>query len=297
MNQQHEPTISLKTLFWVAVGVAIYAFGFVNFNMANRLAEGGVAGITLIIHSLFGIDPAYSSFVINLPLLVLGARVFGRKSLTLTIYGTVMLSVFMRLWQWFPVAIDLNNDLLIAALLAGIFAGTGSGLVFRYGATTGGTDIIGRVIEAKTGRQLGQTLLIIDAFVLLASLSYISIPNMMYTLIVSFVYSQVLTMVQNGGYTVRGMIIVTKASETVAQTILSEINRGVTYLRGEGAYSGTEHNVLYVVLNPSEVIDVKRLVAEIDPDAFISILNIDEVVSSDFKILRKNYDKELPAPQ
>lgn len=291
MAHHHDIKITAKSLFLIALGVAIYTFGFVNFNMANNLAEGGLAGITLIINALTGLTPDYTTLLLNIPLFILGAKVFGRKALLLTIYGTVLMSVFIGIWMRIPITLDLGGDFLIAALLAGIFAGLGGGLVFRYGATTGGTDIVGRIVEVKTGRQLGQSLLIIDAIVLLASLTYIDIRHMMYTLIASFVYSQVLTMVQNGGYTVRGMIIVTKASEQVSKTILSEINRGVTYLKGEGAYSGQQHNVLYVVLNPSEVMDVKRIVADIDKDAFVSIINVDEVVSSDFKIRRKNYDK------
>lgn len=114
---------------------------------------------------------------------------------------------------------------------------------------------------------------------------------MLYTLIASFVFSQVLTIVQNGGYTIRGMLIITRRSEEAAQAILKEINRGVTFLKGQGAYSGTDHNVLYVVLNPQEVREVKAILAHIDPDAFISIIDVDEVISSDFKIRRKNYDK------
>ncbi|MGT2926761.1 YitT family protein [Streptococcus cuniculipharyngis] len=289
----YESQLKVKNLVFITIGVAIYAFGFVKFNMANHLAEGGVAGITLILDALFKINPAYSTFFINLPLFILGARTFGKRSLLLTIYGTVMLSVFIGLWQEVPLTIDLQGDTLIIALLAGIFAGVGAGLVFRYGATTGGTDIIGQVVEAKTGRQIGQTLLVIDILVLLASLTYIDIRQMMYTLIASFVFTQILTVVQNGGYMIRGMIIISKESEKIAQTILQDINRGVTYLNGQGAYSGQDHKVLYIVLNPSEVLDVKRIVASIDTDAFVSVINVDEVISSDFNIRRKNYGKDM----
>ncbi|TWT09844.1 MULTISPECIES: YitT family protein [unclassified Streptococcus] len=289
----YESQLKIKNFIFITLGVAIYAFGFVKFNMANHLAEGGVAGITLILDALFKINPAYSTFLINLPLFILGARAFGKRSLILTIYGTVMLSVFIWIWQKIPVTIDLQGDILIVALLAGIFAGVGAGIVFRFGATTGGTDIIGRVIEAKTGRQIGQTLLLIDILVLLGSLTYIDIRQMMYTLIASFVFTQILTVVQNGGYMIRGMIIISSQSEKIAKTILQEINRGVTYLNGQGAFSGQSQKVLYVVLNPSEVLDVKHIVADIDPDAFVSVLNVDEVVSSDFNIRRKNYGKDL----
>lgn len=281
----------VRSLLLIALGVAIYTFGFVKFNMANALAEGGVAGVTLIIHALYKIDPAYTSLILNIPLFIMGARVLGRKSLALTIYGTVLLSFFIWFWQQVPVKIVLQNDMMLVAVVAGLFAGAGSGLVFRYGATTGGTDIIGRVIEEKFGFKLGQTLLFVDALVLTASLVYIDLQHMLYTLVASFVYSQVLTIVQNGGYTVRGMIIITQKSQEAADAILNGINRGVTYLNGQGAYSGNEKNILYVVLNPGEVRDVKGIMANLDPDAFISIIDVDEVVSSDFKIRRKNYDK------
>ena len=277
----------LKRLLLIVVGVAIYTFGFVKFNMANALAEGGVAGVTLIVHALYGINPAYSSLILNIPLFILGARILGKRSLALTIYGTVLLSFFIWFWQRVPIHVTLENDMMLVAVVAGLFSGAGSGLVFRYGATTGGTDIIGRIAEEKLGLKLGQTLLFIDAVVLTASLVYIDLQHMLYTLVASFVYSQVLTIVQNGGYTVRGMLIITQKSEEAASAILNEINRGVTFLNGQGAYSGEDKNVLYVVLNPTEVREVKAIMAELDPDAFISIIDVDEVVSSDFNIRRK----------
>ena len=281
----------IKEAILIAFGVALYTFGFVKFNMANHLAEGGISGVTLIIHALFGVNPALSSLLLNIPLFILGARILGKKSLLLTIYGTVLMSFFMWFWQQIPVTVTLKNDMMLVAVAAWILAGTGSGLVFRYGATTGGADIIGRIVEEKSGIKLGQTLLFIDAIVLTSSLVYINLQQMLYTLVASFVFSQVLTNVENGGYTVRGMIIITKESESAAATILHEINRGVTFLRGQGAYSGREHDVLYVALNPSEVRDVKEIMADLDPDAFISVINVDEVISSDFKIRRRNYDK------
>lgn len=277
----------LKRLLLIAVGVAIYTFGFVKFNMANALAEGGVAGVTLIVHALYGINPAYSSLILNIPLFILGARILGKRSLALTIYGTVLLSFFIWFWQRVPIHVTLENDMMLVAVVAGLFSGAGSGLVFRYGATTGGTDIIGRIAEEKLGLKLGQTLLFIDAVVLTASLVYIDLQHMLYTLVASFVYSQVLTIVQNGGYTVRDMLIITQKSEEAASAILNEINRGVTFLNGQGAYSGEDKNVLYVVLNPTEVREVKVIMAELDPDAFISTIDVDEVVSSDFNIRRK----------
>ncbi|MGT2865381.1 YitT family protein [Streptococcus fryi] len=285
MNQRKRA--NLFDLMMIALGTAIYAFGFVYFNMANHLAEGGVAGITLIINRLTGFDPGYATLLLNVPLFIMGAKILGRKSLVLSLYGTVTMSFFIWLWQRVPLVININNDLLIAALLAGVCAGIGSGIVFRYGGTTGGTDIIARITEKLFGFQLGQVLLIMDVMVLTASLFTISMQHVMYTLIASFVYSQIVAIIENGGYTIRGMIIITDRSQEIAQRIMTDINRGVTYLQGEGAYSGTSKKVLYVALTPVDVRDVKIMIEDIDPSAFVSVINVDEVISPDFVFDRK----------
>lgn len=274
--------ISPLNIIMITIGTALYAFGFVNFNMENHLAEGGVSGITLILHSLWGLNPAYTSLLINIPILLMGWKFFGRKALVLTIYGTVALSIFIEIFQRVELHINVGQDLLIAALLAGVFAGTGLGLVFRYGGTTGGSDVIARIIEHKTGNQVGQSLLVLDLFVMLASLSYIDLRHMMYTVIMAFVVSQIIDLVQNGGYAVRGMLIITKHPEGVARTILEELGRGVTYLHGQGGYSQKDMRLLYVVLGPHEVNTVKAALSQIDPQAFVSIINVHEVIGEGF---------------
>ncbi len=266
----------------IALGTAIYAFGFVNFNMVNHLAEGGVSGITLIFHALFKINPAYTQILLNIPLFILGVKIFGKRGMIYTIHGTVCLSVFIWLFQRMSMSIDLAHDTLIAALLAGIFAGIGGGIVFRFGGTTGGGDIIGRYFEQKKGFALGQTLFVFDILVLTLSLSYIDIQHMMYTVIASFVFSQVVAVVQNGGYTVRGMLIISSKYAAISQKITDEIGRGATYLKAEGVYSGQDTKVIYVVLSPIQVQAVKGILAEIDPDAFVSIINVHEVIGSGF---------------
>ncbi|MGT2756628.1 YitT family protein [Streptococcus ovuberis] len=274
--------ISPLNIIMITIGTALYAFGFVNFNMENHLAEGGVSGITLILHSLWGLNPAYTSLLINIPILLMGWKFFGRKALVLTIYGTIALSIFIEIFQRVELHINVGQDLLIAALLSGVFAGTGLGLVFRYGGTTGGSDVIARIIEHKTGNQVGQSLLVLDLFVMLASLSYIDLRHMMYTVIMAFVVSQIIDLVQNGGYAVRGMLIITKHPEGVARTILEELGRGVTYLHGQGGYSQKDMRLLYVVLGPHEVNTVKAALGQIDPQAFVSIINVHEVIGEGF---------------
>ncbi|WEV45202.1 YitT family protein [Streptococcaceae bacterium ESL0687] len=275
-------TFNPVNLLMIALGTAIYSFGFVEFNMGNDLAEGGVSGITLIAHALLGINPAYTQLLLNIPLFFLGYKYLGKSSLAYTIYATFCMSFFIYLFQKLSIQIDIGGDFLIAAILAGTFAGIGTGIIFRFGGTSGGSDIVAKVFEEKRGIQLGQALLLIDVLVLLASLSYIDIKHMMYTLIASFVFSNVVDLVQSGGYTVRGMIIITDKATEAGPRIMEEIERGATYLNGEGVYSGLDKKILYIVLSPQEIVEVKKIMAQIDPNAFISIINVHEVVGSGF---------------
>lgn len=241
---QIDYTFRLKNFIFIALGAAIYAFGFVYFNMANKVAANGIAGLTLVFHALFGVNPTYSGYLINLPLVILGAYLFGRKAMVYTLEGIASLYFFIWLFQKIPLIVDLQQDYLVVSLIAGTIAGLGGGIVFRYGGTIGGSDIIARVIEDKFGIQLNQALLGFDIFVMILSLTYITIPQMMYALIASFMYSQVVNIIQNGGYSVRGMMIISDQAPEISQQIMEKLGRGVTYLKGEGAYSGKEKQVM-----------------------------------------------------
>lgn len=282
---------SLKNSFFIVLGAAIYAFGFVYFNMANSIAANGIAGLTMVLHALFGINPTYSGYLINLPLVVLGAYLFGRKSMIYTLEGIAALYFFIWLFQRIPLLIDLQQDNLVVSLVAGICAGLGGGIVFRNGGTIGGSDIVARVIEEKFGLALNKALLGFDILVMLLSLTYISIPQMMYALIASFMYSQVVNLIQNGGYAVRGMITISDQADAIADYLMKDLGRGVTYLHGEGAYSSKEKKVIYVALSPTDVRDAKLRIAQIDPNAFVSIFNVDEVHSPEFIASRSKYRK------
>ncbi|VFA56048.1 YitT family protein [Enterococcus hirae] len=281
--------ISMKTVkevVMIMVGTSIYAFGLVYLNIANHLAEGGVSGITLILRALFGIDPAYSTLLINIPLILIGGKILGKRSLTYTVLGTVSLSAFLWIWQRVPLQINLQHDLLIVSLLAGLIAGTGSGLVYRMGGTTGGSDIIARILEKNYGISMGRSLLVLDVIVLLASLTYIDLKRMMYTLIVSYVFSRVIDSILDGGYSAKGILVVSNKNEEIAPLLMTGLERGVTFLSGEGGFSGHSKKIIYMVVSSSELNEVKRIVHEIDEKAFLSIINVHEVEGEGFTYLK-----------
>ena len=286
MTQNKKQRVRLIDFLMITVGTALYAFGFVTVNIADRLAEGGIAGITLLLKFLVGVNPAFSTILINIPLLIIGYRYLGKRSLIYTIYGTLALSFWIWLWQLLPVSLNVHHDLFIAAILAGIIGGFGLGLVYRFNGTTGGTDIIARIFEKKKGAPMGQSLFALDVCVLVASLTYIDLRRMMYTLVCSFVFSRVVNFIQDGGYSARGIIIMTQHPDEISSEIMKTMDRGVTYLQTQGAYSKKEGKALYCVVSQSEVTEVKRIIAKYDNRAFVSILDVNEVVGEGF-----TYDK------
>ena len=222
VTQQPDESIRFIDLLMIGIGCAMFAFGLVFFNIANHLADGGISGITLIFRALFHIDPAYSTILINVPLIIIGWRFLGRQSLIYTIYGTGMLSLCLWVWQRVPLSIALHGDLLLSALGAGIIGGFGSGLLYRYGGTTGGTDIIARIFERFRGVPMGRTLLYLDVVVLLISLVYIDIQHMAYTLIYSYVFARIVNFTQEGAYAARGVIVVSENYQQITDDQLKQ---------------------------------------------------------------------------
>ncbi|MDR0899768.1 MAG: YitT family protein [Lactobacillaceae bacterium] len=272
---------------WFTLGTAIYAIAFVNINMPAKLAEGGVAGLTLIIKNLVGINPALSTLLINIPLMIIGFRVLGRKSLIYTIYGVLSMSFWIWIAQFHTFDLGISNDPLIAAIMAGTLSGLGNGLVYRHGGTTGGTDIIAKIIEQKFSVPMGTSLFTMDALILFASLSYIDVRHMMYTLISAFVFANVANVVQTSGYSARALMVMTSKPDEIADSIMKNLDRGVTFLDSHGAYTGQARKTVYTVIDPSEMNTARAIIDSLDDKAFISITNVGEQIGEGFTTLRK----------
>lgn len=275
-------------------GTVIVAFGLINFNMANSLAEGGLTGISLILFHLYDINPATSVLLLNIPILFIGFKFLGKKALIYTFIGSFSLSFNLWWEQQFPVSIPLENDLLIAALLAGLASGIGSGIVYRFGGTTGGADIVARIIQKYTGISIGKSMLMLDIIVLTLSLTYLSIREMTYTLIIVFIFSIVVDFIQEGiSYYSKGVFIISNYSEDIASSIMQNLERGATFIKSEGAYFNQDRLMLYCVIDLSELTELKSLCQEIDPEAFISIIDVKEVHGEGFSFDKPKKFKHL----
>lgn len=278
--------LNVKNILFILVGAAIFAFGLVHFNMQNHLAEGGFTGITLLLYFLFRIDPSITNLILNVPLFLIGWKLLGRKPFLYTIIGTVAVSIFLFVFQRYQLSIPLDGDLFLAALFAGVFAGIGLGMIFRFGGTTGGVDIIARLVYKYKGISMGRTMFMFDACVILISLiTYLDHREAMYTLVAVFVGARVIDFMQEGAYAARGAMIISENHHTeVADAIMKDMGRGVTVLKGRGSFTKAEKDVLYCVVGRNEIVNLKRIITTIDPHAFVSVIVVHDVMGEGFTL-------------
>ncbi|NCU16395.1 YitT family protein [Pallidibacillus pasinlerensis] len=278
-------SIKIKNILVILLGTAIFSFGLVHFNMENNLAEGGFTGITLLLYFLFKINPSVSNLVLNIPIFWIGWKILGRTAFIYTIIGTISLSLFLEIFQRYRIDIPLESDMLLIAIIAGIFIGLGLGIIFRVGGTTGGSDIIARLANKFFGWPMGKTIFLFDATIITLSLiTYLTLQQGVYTLIAVFIGAKIIDFIQEGAYSGRGAIIISNNYEKIAEQISTELDRGVTTLDGEGFFSKEKKKVLYCVVGKNQINQVKKIALAIDPFAFVSITHVHEVIGEGFTL-------------
>lgn len=256
--------------------------------MENNLSEGGFTGITLLLYFLFEIPPAITNIVLNIPIFIIGWRLLGKLTFIYTIIGTFSVSIFLWLFQtYFKISMPLHEDLTLAALFAGTFIGVGLGIIFRVGGTTGGVDIIARLVRKYFGWSIGKTMLVFDALVITASLIYLDYREAMYTLLAVFIGTRVIDFIQEGAYKARGAMIISEKADEIVEQITKVLERGVTILDGRGSFTGQKREVLYCVISRGELTRLRQIIKEIDPVAFVALMDVHEVLGEGFTLDEK----------
>ncbi|MER2260613.1 MAG: YitT family protein [Psychrobacillus sp.] len=269
-----------RDYFYVIIGAAIVAIGFNVFLLPNQVASGGVSGISTILKGVFGWEPGLVQYAFNIPLFIsglifLGAR-FGIKSLvgTLVLPAVVLLTAGWEPWTFNP---------LLGALFGGITVGLGLGIVFRGGASTGGTDLAAQIITKYTGFSLGRSVLLIDGLIVLSAAVVFDIEQALYALIGLFVTTKTIDIVQLGFSQSKMIYIITNKQDEMRDAIYKEIDRGVTKLPAYGGYTNEEKSILMVVAYQTEFTKLKQVVQIIDPTAFVIVSDAYEVLGEGFK--------------
>ncbi|MCX7841730.1 MAG: YitT family protein [Clostridia bacterium] len=298
MLNKNKVLKTLKAYLWITAGSLITAASINVFMVPYKIAPGGVSGISTVIYYLSGgrVSVGIAMLALNIPLFIAGMRFIGRRFIVRTLFGTVLLSVIIDTTE--PYARFFVNqffvklepapsapDLLLYSIFGGFLMGVGLGVVFRAGATTGGTDLASKIVHHFfPNLTIGQILLFIDSSVILfAAVSFSSFKLGLYAIVTLYISSKVIDAIIEGVNFAKAVFIISDRSTEIAERILKDLDRGVTALKGTGMYTGNRKQVLLCVLHLGQIPALKEIVKNVDEKAFIILTDIREVLGEGFK--------------
>lgn len=272
----------IKKMFFIILGNLLCSIAFNVFFIPSKLLSGGVGGLGIMIQYLTGIPSGVSIFCMNLPIFIAGARMIDKEFVS---YGFVSMFVFSFLLtvtngigKYFVL-----DDVLLGSVFGAVFNGVGMGLMFRNRVCQGGLDIIAAILKKKYNVNIGTGLMTVNTVIISLSSLLFGYKSAMYTLIAMYMGYKILDKVQTGINVRKNVVIVSDKSEELANAIIEELHRGVTFLEGMGGYTKENKKVIYCIVTSSEVVKLKSIVEEIDAKAFLTINDIVEVKGSDFQ--------------
>jgi uncharacterized membrane-anchored protein YitT (DUF2179 family) len=271
-------------------GTLVQAVGLRLFMVPAQLASGGISGISQLINHYTSWPIGLMVFIGNIPLFLLGWRLLGGRRFALrTLMAVIAYSIFTEALLWLPFfpKDGITNDLVLNSLYGAVVSGVGYGLVYRAQGTSGGSDILARILNRWRGIPMTQSYLMTDTLVILAAGFVFGWQKALYAIIVLYISGLVVDSTLEGTGTVRTALIITDRSKDVAERILAEMERGVTILNGTGAYTGEARPVLYCVVTRSEVMQLKTIIQEIDPKAFMVVGAAHEALGEGFQTFKK----------
>ncbi len=269
----------VRAWLMIVLGCLVGAAAYPLFLVPNAIAPGGLTGVATILNYLFSWPVGAVSMLLNLPLFVLGYKTMGRTFAFRSLVATILFSVFIDL---LPLP-SLTDDILLGSVYGGILLGIGLGLILRGGATTGGSDMVARMVHHRFPViSVGMFLFLIDCCVILCAAFTMSARAALYALICIFVSDKMLDLVLSGIGTSKACFIISDVPEQISKRIMDDMERGVTLLNATGAYSGRDRRVILSVVAGREVMTLKKIVREEDPRAFLFITDTHETLGEGF---------------
>lgn len=265
----------------IVIGTLIMGASYAYFFVPNNIAPGGVTGVATVLNYLIGQPPVGTlSFILNIPLFLLGYRTGGKRFVFRSFLSMMLLSLFIDILPGAPV----TTDGMLASIFGGILLGIGLGVVLRAGATTGGTDLAAEMVHRHFSFiTVGTFLFGIDCLVILLAGIVFDVQAALVALIALYVSTKVIDMVIKGWNTEQQMMIISDKAADIAARIISEMDRGATFIDATGAYTGEKRGMIYVVVTRAQIMQVKSIVADIDLHAFVTVSEAHEVMGEGFR--------------
>ena len=263
-----------KRVIAIFIGAVLMATGLEIFLVPNNVIDGGVTGISIMLSHISGLPLGLFIFILNLPFFYLGYKQIGKTFAISSVFGIIVLSIFTSLFYPIPAFTD---DILLAAIFGGIILGVGVGLVIRYGGALDGTEILAILINKKVPFSVGEIIMFFNLFILGAAGFVFTWDRAMYSILAYIIAFKTIDIVVLGLEQSKSAWIFSNKNKEIGDAILARLGRGVTYMNGEGAYSGDDTKVIFCVITRLEEAELKNIVDEIDTTAFLAIADIAEV--------------------
>jgi uncharacterized membrane-anchored protein YitT (DUF2179 family) len=273
--------VFLTDFFGIMAGAVILAVGYNMFMVPNMLAPGGVSGLAVVLFYLIKSPVGVTIILMNIPLFIWSYLTLGPRIVMQSLLGTFLFTVALEVSA--PLLPAATNDLLLASVYGGVVMGVGSGLVYRYRGSTGGTSILSLILAKKWGISPGQAMLWGDLSVLFLAVFIFGSEAAMYAALALFVSVKVIDAILEGFGHAKSVIIITCCGDEINKKLLFELGRGVTWLEGSGGYTREAREVLLCVVTRQQIIRLKSIINTIDPSAFVIIGNATEVHGEGFK--------------
>ncbi|WP_445480873.1 YitT family protein [Lysinibacillus irui] len=267
-------------IIMVSLGAIIMALGLELFLVPNHIMDGGIVGVSIITSHLLNLPLGIFIFILNLPFIFLGYKQIGKTFALSTGLGITVLSLAtLVLHNIHP----FTEDTLLATVFGGMILGVGVGIVIRYGGSLDGTEILAILFNSKTPFSVGEIIMFFNVLIFTVAGFVFNWEQAMYSIIAYYIAYKMIDIVIQGLEESKSVYIISDDIDEIGQTIMDRLGRGVTFLHGEGAYTGNDKKVIFTVITRLEESKLKSIVAEIDDNAFLAIGNIAEVKGGRFK--------------
>lgn len=277
-----------KSIVWeyllLTVGSVVMSSSLVLFLGPAKIVPGGVSGLAILIYNIFKIPMGITMLVLNIPVFIMGLKLLGAKFGPRTFFSFTVVSLATDFMDKYLQLKPATDDPFLAAVFGGVVIGAGLGIVFRAKGTTGGSDIVGQVINKYSNMSVGTGIMIIDFFIItISGLVFQNINLALYGFISLYITTRVIDIMIDGLDYARAFYIISDKYEEIIELINKKMDRGGTMLHGEGIYTGADRKVIFAVVTRKEVAKLRQLVVTIDPNAFVIISNIHEVLGNGFR--------------
>lgn len=277
----------------IIVGTFLVSIGYVYFITPYKIVPGGIYGISIVLHHMFGLPVGMTALAFNIPLTIIGTRVLGPRFGAKTVVGFVLTSVFVDVMSYFSEFRPLvDSDPLLSSIFGGAIVGVGVGLIFKSKATSGGSDVIAMIMARYTKLPLGQLMMGVDSIIVLVGfVAFRDWHIPLYSWITIFVMGKVIDAVLQGISYEKTIFIVSDEHQAIRDKIINDLNRGGTYLNAEGMYNGNQKKVIFTVVNRRELAMLEEFINKVDPKAFLTVMDANEILGTGFKSLRDKLEE------